>query len=346
MLRMHCRAAIASVLTLACGTNPASNDDDASTSSGSTSVAETTTSATTTTTTAPADTSGTGTSDDTTTTTEPDGCPADALIPGQYNGIDLEHDGVMRTYNLYVPVGHDPTVPAPLLLNFHGYTSNAAQQQFFSSMDPTADAYGLVVAYPQGLDQSWNAGTCCGTSAATGVDDVGFALAVIADAKTRACLDPKRVYATGMSNGGFLSHRLACEQADSIAAIAPVAGVIGIPLADCNPTRPVPVLHFHGTEDALVPYEGGTAGPGAVDTVAAWSERDGCAGTPTESFNQDDVHCEVTDDCEAGVRNELCTVEGGGHCWPGTQLCPYGTSTLTISASDRMAEFFLEFTLP
>jgi polyhydroxybutyrate depolymerase len=346
MLRMHCRAAIASVLTLACGTSPASNDDDdESTSSSSTSVAETTTAATTTTTTAPADTSSTTTSDDT-TTTDPEGCPPDALIPGQYTGIDLEHDGVMRTYNLYVPVDHDPTIPAPLVLNFHGYTSNASQQQFFSSMDPTADAYGLVVAYPQGLDQSWNGGTCCGTSAETGVDDVGFALAVIADAKTRACLDPKRVYATGMSNGGFLSHRLACEQADSIAAIAPVAGVIGIPLADCNPTRPVPVLHFHGTDDALVPYEGGTAGPGAVDTVAAWSERDGCAGTPTESFNMDDVHCEVTDDCDEGVRNELCTVEGGGHCWPGTQLCPYGTSTLTISASDRMAEFFLEYSLP
>lgn len=341
-------AAIASLaLTFACSTSPDANDESdesessTSTAAGSTSVADTSTTAPTTT--APADTTTDATD---TSTTDATACPADALVAGQYNDFELEHDGVMRSYNLYVPEGHDGNAAAPLLLNFHGYTSSAAEQQIFSNMNPTADSYGLIVAYPQGLDSSWNAGTCCGTSAQDDVDDVGFALAVIEDAKSRACIDAKRVYATGMSNGGFLSHRLACEQADSIAAIAPVAGVIGIPLEDCNPSRPVPVLHFHGTEDGLVPYEGGTMGPGAVDTVAAWSEHDGCGGEPTESFAQDDVHCEASDDCDAGTRTELCTIEGGGHCWPGTEFCPFGTSTTTISASERMAEFFMAHSLP
>ncbi len=293
-----------------------------------------------------ADTLGEDSSSADTTTTEPQTCAADLLVAGQHNGLEIEHDGVIRTYNLYVPVGNDGTEPAPLVLNFHGFGSNAPQQQFFSNMDPTADEYGLVVAYPEGLDNSWNAGTCCGTSATNGVDDVGFAVAVIADAKSRACIDSRRVYATGMSNGGFLSHRLACEAAESVAAIAPVAGVIGIPLAECNPSRPVPVLHFHGTLDSLVAYEGGAMGPGAVDTVAAWSERDGCVGDPAQSFAEAEVHCEASNDCNGDARTELCTIEGGGHCWPGVSFCPFGVSTVTINASDRMAAFFAEFTLP
>ncbi|MBX7081979.1 MAG: hypothetical protein K1X88_22425, partial [Nannocystaceae bacterium] len=160
---------------------------------------------------------GSGSSDggDSSTTGEPLGCPADAMGEGQYDGLMIEHDGIMRRYNLYVPAGLDGSVAAPLVINLHGYTSNAAQQQLFSQFDPVADANGLVVAYPEGTDASWNAGTCCGTAVTNDVDDVGFVLAVIADVKARTCIDPKRVYATGMSNGGFMSHRLACEAADA-----------------------------------------------------------------------------------------------------------------------------------
>ncbi|MFO0632768.1 MAG: PHB depolymerase family esterase [Nannocystaceae bacterium] len=280
------------------------------------------------------------------TTGEPAGCLADAMGQGQHDGLVIEHDGAMRRYNLYIPEGLDGTVAAPLVLNFHGLTSNAAQQQLFSQFDPVADANGLVVAYPEGTDASWNAGTCCGSAVTNQVDDVGFARAVIADVKARTCIDAKRVYATGMSNGGFMSHRLACEAADAVAAIAPVAGVIGIPLEDCAPSRPVPVLHFHGTLDPLVPYDGNMLWPGAVQTVAQWSMLDGCPGDPVETFDEAEVHCEASDMCDGGARTELCTVEGGGHCWPGTALCPLGVSTTVLSASERMAEFFAGFSLP
>lgn len=213
-------------------------------------------------------------------------------------------------------------------------------------MDATADAWGFAVAYPAGLNSSWNAGTCCGTSASEGVDDVGFALAVVADVQSRACIDDRRVYSTGMSNGGFLSYRLACEAADTFAAIAPVAGVLGVPTETCNPSRAVPVFHFHGTADVLVPYDGGFGAPSVAETLSFWGDRDGCVDELTETFAEAEVHCERRSDCDDETRIEVCTVEGGGHCWPGNALCPFGTSTTVIDASERMAEFFADYALP
>jgi polyhydroxybutyrate depolymerase len=275
------------------------------------------------------------------------GCDIDPLAPDTYVDIVLEHDGAMRSYNLYVPADFTGDAALPLVLNFHGFTMTAAQQQAFSLMDAAADAHGLAVAYPQGLGNSWNAGACCGSSMSGTVDDVGFALAVIADVKSRLCIDPQRVYATGMSNGGFMSHRLACDAADSFAAIAPVAGVLGIPFEDCNPARPVPVMHFHGTADPIVPYNGNGFGFVSVaDTIAQWVLHDGCTGEASSVFDMEDAHCEAYDECTDGSHVELCTVENGGHCWPGNTDCPLMYSTDAISASDRMAEFFLGYTLP
>ncbi|HWB80859.1 MAG TPA: PHB depolymerase family esterase [Nannocystaceae bacterium] len=365
------RAALAILLggcTPGAGTGDGSSDESTG-SSGDGSASITTTNATTpTTTTGSMSASGTATttstttsdtadstgdattsegssSDDTTTGTA--SCDIDPLAPDTYVGIELMHDGVMRTYNLYVPMGFTGEAPLPLVLNFHGFTSNAAQQQAFSLFDATADSRGLAVAYPEGLNNSWNAGACCGVSADTDVDDVGFVLAVVADIQTRLCIDPQRVYATGMSNGGFLSHRLGCEAADTFAAIAPVAGVLGIAFEECNPTRPVPVMHFHGTADPLVPYDGNGLGfPSVADTIAQWVMHDGCTGDAQPVFEMDDAHCEAWDECEGDAHVELCTVENGGHCWPGNTFCPLSYSTDAISASDRMADFFLEHSLP
>ena len=280
------------------------------------------------------------------TTGAPIECPDDAFAAGQYNDLAIEHDGIARTYNLYVPAGIDGSEPIPLVMNFHGYLSNPGQQQAFSVMDPVADAHGFAVAYPAGLNSSWNAGACCGQSASDGVDDVGFALAVIEDVKSRACIDAKRVYSTGMSNGGFLSYRLACEAADSIAAIAPVAGVLGIAEMDCAPSRPVPIMHFHGTSDGLVPYAGGLGFASVAATIEIWTGLDGCVDEPTEIFAEADVSCVASELCDDDSRIELCTVAGAGHCWPGNAFCPFGTSTTTIDASERMAEFFAGYTLP
>lgn len=266
--------------------------------------------------------------------------------------IELEHDGVTRSYEIHLPPGYDGTSRLPLVLNFHGFTSNGLDHQSFTNMDVTADSKGFVVAYPNGLDDSWNAGICCGRSATGNVDDVGFARAIVDDIGGRGCIDEKRVYATGMSNGGFLSHRLACEAADVFAAVAPVAAVLGIDEAACTPSRPIPLMHLHGTADMLVPYEGGgLAGSASVeDSVDGWRDRNGCTGERDISFQNGDATCVTHERCDADASVTLCTIEGAGHCWPGqpcrTGLGDLGESTTDIDANEAMWGLFSTVKLP
>jgi polyhydroxybutyrate depolymerase len=273
------------------------------------------------------------------------------LAPGD-STIMIDHDGISREYTLHVPPGYDGTQRVPLLLNFHGFTSNMAQQIAFSGMNPAADARGFIVAYPNGLanpggtSQSWNAGTCCAFGD-TMRDDLGFARAVVTDISSKACIDPKRVYSTGMSNGGFMSHYLACKATDMFAAIGPVAGVLGIPDAECQPSRPIPVIHFHGTMDTLVPYNGGgTGGAGVPAMFAEWGARNGCTGNPVQTFTNGAAHCDTYETCNAGVKVTLCTIDGMGHCWPGQSFCPFGTGSTDIVANEAMLDVFEQYTLP
>lgn len=258
------------------------------------------------------------------------------------NGVRTVSMGtVTRSFRVYAGRRYDPTRPAMLVLNFHGFTSNAAQQERYANMPALADARGFVVASPEGLDASWNAGRCCGLSMARGVDDVAFVRRVIDTVSEEFCIDPHRVFATGMSNGGFLSHRLACELSDRIAAIAPVAGVIGVPR--CAPRRAVPVFQFHGTLDPLVPYQGGglQGFDSVADTMRGWAERNGCAPSPMEFLRRGIVHCERWSGCREGAAVQLCTVDGGGHTWPGALPIPvFGLTTHEISASEMMLDFF------
>ena len=259
----------------------------------------------------------------------------------------LMSGGVSRTANVHVPVSYDPTKPTAVVLNFHGFTSDAGQQALLTGMTPKADAEGFVVVYPQGLNDSWNAGACCGMSASSQVDDVAFVGDLLDALEAQLCVDAKRVYATGMSNGGFLSHRLACELSDRIAAVAPVAGVLGVP--SCNPTRAMPVMHFHGTLDPLVPYNGDAAlGFISVpDTFGGWGTRDGCTGSPVETYRNNDSHCSTYESCGAAATVTLCTVDGGGHTWPGGLPVPsLGYTTTNLSATDAMWAFFTKHPLP
>jgi polyhydroxybutyrate depolymerase len=129
-----------------------------------------------------------------------------------------------------------------------------------------------------------------------------------------------------------------------IAAIAPVAGVTLI--SDCNPSRPIPVIDFHGAEDPIVPYDGGRPGyPTVPDTHDAWAARNGCTDEPSVTFQNNTVTCETYDKCDGGVRVTLCTAEGAGHCWPGQSVCPFGESTLDVLANEAMADFFEDFSL-
>lgn len=269
-------------------------------------------------------------------------CPVMSDLGAGDHELSLQYGGVLRTVLVHVPPGYEGSSATPLVLNMHGFTSNPTQQIAFSGMNPVADAEGFLVAYPAGTDNSWNAGVCCGIAASGDVDDVGFLREVVAELSTQLCVDPTRVYATGMSNGGYMSHRLGCEASDLFAAVAPVAGAIGIP--SCEAERPLPVVAYHGTEDNLVPYESGR--DGAVE----WAVSNGCGPDPTETTMYGKSRCERWTDCADGVEVELCTLEDMGHCWPGgsEQLCisvigPYSDD---VDANAHMWSFLSRFRRP
>lgn len=294
-----------------------------------------------------------GSSSESVASTRPSlGC-SDGDLDSSVEHLDLEFDGVTRSYELHIPSSYDGRSPLPLVLNFHGFTSTGTQQRGYTRMDETADSEGFVVAYPNGLQHSWNAGVCCGDASMNEVDDVGFTRAIIEDLGARGCFDLSRVYATGMSNGGFMSHRLACEASDLIAAIAPVSGVLGLPPDDCNPPRPVPLIHFHGTDDFLVPFEGGGLA-GSIPVPASmdfWIEHDACSGEAEVTFSEGMVTCETWDQCADDASVTLCTVEDGGHCWPGEPCAriegvDLGNATMDINANDAMWSLFSRVRLP
>jgi polyhydroxybutyrate depolymerase len=255
---------------------------------------------------------------------------------------DLQVGGRPRVFHLHVPPQAGRR-PLPAVINLHGLGSNAEEQMGLTGMNAVADREGFFVLYPEGLGvaQSFNAGTCCGVALRDHVDDVAFVRAMLDRVARDYRVDPRRVFATGMSNGGFLAHRLACELSDRIAAVAPVAGLLGIP--NCRPARPVSIFQFHGTADMLVQYGGGglAAFPSVDEVMAGWARRDGCSGPRLTTEQHGDVVCESWAGCPQGVDVSLCRVEGGGHTWPGGSSVPrLGRTTTELSATERMWQFF------
>jgi polyhydroxybutyrate depolymerase len=263
---------------------------------------------------------------------------------------DLEWTINERAVHVHVPAAYDPTKGVPVVLDFHGYSSNGTQQASYAGMIAKSDAAGFVAVHAEGtgIVRGWNAGACCGTAASSGTKDVELVGAIIDELAKKLCLDDKRVFSTGLSNGGFLSHRLACEMSSRIAAIAPVAGVLGIPT--CTPARAVPVMQFHGTSDTLVPYAGNATYPSVPDTIAKWATLNECKDAAHETFKKDDVQCMTQSQCKGSSEVTLCTVTGGGHTWPGSSTdvsaLGLGTTTQAINATDAMWEFFKKHPMP
>jgi len=240
-----------------------------------------------------------------------------------------------RTFRLSVPSSYDGSRPVPLVVDFHGVLSNAAEQEPRSRMVEAGEANGFIVATPDGYHRSWNAEVCCSDAMADNVDDVGFMRDMVADIGADYCVDPDRVYAAGYSNGGIFAFYLACRAADLVAAIASIEAAS--PLGDlCRPSRPVPVLAFNGTGDPVVPYA--ISGP----TVEQWRGIDGCGDTSAITYERGDSSCETWDECADGTAVELCTIEGGGHVWPGGGDFPsyLGKKTEDLSATEESWKFF------
>jgi polyhydroxybutyrate depolymerase len=272
----------------------------------------------------------------------------------------LTHDGFERDYIFYVPSSFDSTQPAALVMVFHGGGGKARNAVRMTDFSALADEKGFLVVYPNGtgpLEEqvlTWNGGTCCGNAMLNNVDDVGFARAILDDLQTIAAIDLKRVYATGMSNGGIMSYRLACEAADVFAAIGSVAGTQNF--APCQPTERVAVIHFHGTNDQHLPYNGGVGAESLVgtdfasvqDSVGFWVAFNGCNSQPvTNELNE--IRREVWEGCEGGSSVELVTIVGGGHAWPGSQSPGWvggDEPTQSISATKLIWEFFVAHPKP
>jgi polyhydroxybutyrate depolymerase len=265
-------------------------------------------------------------------------CPSGGWSPGDQR-ITLTHGGIEREYEVHVPPSYTGTTRVPLVMTIHGAHNTIAMVKGWSKMNPVADANGFIVVYPQAVD-CWNSGfTIGGCEAAP--DDVGFLKAIVAEVESHACIDPKQVYATGISNGSMMSQYLACEASDVFAAVAGVSGG-----AQCRNTvpRPVPLFYVHGTEDKTIGYSG------AQRTADAWVMRDGCSTTPMETYNMGSTKCVTYGACREGAEVVFCTVTGMGHCWPEDSNCgPGGGAAYGVTdfkASPMMWEFFKRHPLP
>jgi polyhydroxybutyrate depolymerase len=245
-------------------------------------------------------------------------CPETALEPGDTTAT-LQVGGMARTFSLHVPTGYTGKSPVPLVLDWHGLGSSGAAQKGLSGYDALSDQEGFIVAWANGLDNAWNIGPCC-TQSRT-IDDLEFARAVVDDIKSRACIDPKRVYADGYSMGGGMSYYLACNAADVFAAVAPSAfDLLAEDEMPCKPVRPISVISFRGTSDPIVPYTGGASSPpnglnvtihfrGAEATFEHWSTLNGCMGEPMSTSGG----CQTYSECAEGTEVTLCTKQGGSH---------------------------------
>jgi len=236
-----------------------------------------------------------------------------------------------RPVTVYIPEGIDPKTPTPLFLLLHGFGASGYVEELIFQLKPEADKHKFLYLFPNGTsDQDdkrfWNATDACCDVYQTNVDDVAYLSGLVDEIGKSYAVDPKRVYFLGHSNGGFMSHRMACDRAPLIAGIASLAGSVWSDPNKCAPTSPINVLEIHGTKDDAVLYEGnmtqGGGYPGAVETTEIWAQKNGCALTPTagEPIDIDAVLpgaetqvSKYVTGCKPGGSAELWTMKGASH---------------------------------
>ena len=275
--------------------------------------------------------------------------------------FSLTYDGLARTYKAHIPKSYVSAAPAPLILAFHGGGGDSAiMADDRYNLISKSDKEGFIVAFPNGASRlksgkfaTWNAGNCCGYARDNNIDDVGFTREVIRDLKSRFTIDPRRIFAIGMSNGGMFSYRLACDLTDQFKAVASVAGTDNC--SDCSPSKPISILHIHARDDDHVLFNGG-AGPKAFkdpakvtnftsvpETLSRWISRNHCDANSERVLEKEGVYCDLYSGCDGNVQVKLCVTENGGHSWPGGQKPSRkkaGNPSSAISAVDEIWEFF------
>src|ERR1700690_1459365 len=256
----------------------------------------------------------------------------------------LEFGGLNRTYLIHVPASYNSKNRVPLIVVLHGGSQSPESAERMSKMSEKAEAENFIAVYPSGTGRfnvmpTWNSGNCCAYAMKNHIDDVGYLRALIDKLESDYAIDAKRVFVTGISNGGMMSYRVACELADKVAAIAPVEGALNV---DCKPAEPVAVVIFHGIADHLVPFDGGStpfqmggkrSDNSVANAVAFWVKRDGCASEPKHEETSA-VHTDLYSNCKDNTAVTLYALQGGHHSWPGDRLSPQ------IDATDTMLAFF------
>ncbi|KAF2117165.1 carbohydrate esterase family 1 protein [Lophiotrema nucula] len=283
------------------------------------------------------------------------GCGKTQLFPGvtQYR-FNLKSSGKDRSYSYHLPPSYDRNKQYPLVLGFHGSSTTGLLFELDTKLSETRFSGEKIMVYPNGLDGSW-AGPSYHTES-TVAEDLQFVADIVADIESIACVDDKRIYATGISNGGGFVSTIACSPVgDLFAAFAAGSGSFYTDLSGCTPARtPLPFLEFHGGNDKTVFYAGGQGEGGPLpsipDWLGAWATRDGCADRTEEALANGDVH-HISWTCN-GVPGLLqhYKVDDMGHCWADTEpnltqiSVPQGPSP--IQASSIMMTFFDQFSKP
>ncbi|MGC6418597.1 MAG: alpha/beta hydrolase family esterase [Bradymonadia bacterium] len=269
-----------------------------------------------------------------------------SLTPGEHAFTIQTEDGRTRRYIVHVPGGLVPRPPVVLVLHGGGGSAAGAKNEY--GFDETANAHGFLAVYPEGIDSrsnitngpsaTWNGGACCGDASAMNVDDVGFIRQLLDDLAERQSFDTKRVYATGFSNGGSMSHRLACELSERIAAVAPV----GAPFEEipCTPPRSVAILFVHGTDDRCARFDGGAVCGGCFQRIIGspeagtypcvsiasgverWRALNQCEDDAVETYQNGAATCRAWA-CRDNTAVGFCEIMGMGHHFPGTSDFPF-----------------------
>lgn len=259
----------------------------------------------------------------------------------------IVHDNVQRSFIVHLPPGYNANTPISCVFNLHGSGMTGAQQQFYTKMDLVSNAGNFIVVYPNGLNNTWQVGSVGAYDQNT--TDVEFIGAVLDTLLSLYNINEERVFSCGVSQGGYMSHRLACDLQDRFAAVAAVAGSIADSVQFyCDNSRKVPTLFIHGVDDPYVPYSW------AEDGIAFWTNHNGCIGSAditnlpnTNAGDGSTVDHHVYDQCDNHAAVELYRIAGGGHTWPGASmnLNGYGNTNHDISASQEIWNFFNRFSI-
>jgi polyhydroxybutyrate depolymerase len=273
--------------------------------------------------------------------------------PGDH-AFAIQHGGLTRTYVIHVPRSYNLASPAALVVLLHGGANHPdlMGNEPAYGLKSKSDRAGFIAVFPHGTGKpaTWNAGGCCGAALAQNVDDVGFIRQVVTNVFRQMSIDRSRIFAAGISDGGMMAYRLACEVPDLWRAVAVVAATDRT--RDCSPATPVSVLHIHAKDDPQVPF-GGAAKPDASEnpaaggamsvsqTITKWAQLDGCAAQPRHILDKGDAYCEAYSYCRGQAAVQLCVTDTGGHSWPGGKAVAGGASpSQSLSATDLMWNFF------